>query len=140
VTPLRAYLLFLALALAGIACLAAIACGCADYQTRPTIAPFDAVWDGYDHDRAAAVHAYGKSATMGKARVATAMVLSTWGPALWGVQAVVQAEQAGLDPLPAYCAARPAWAERGIHTDDSPCVRERLCWIGTHVEGPHVDP
>ena len=138
-TPRAPTILIAACVLIGAACLVGVVCGCAEPQVRPTIAPFDQVWDGYDHDRAATVHAYGKDATMGKVRVATAMVLASWGPALWGVQAVVQAETAGLDPVPAYCAARPAWAERGIHTEDALCVRAR-CWLGTHVEGPHVDP
>jgi len=111
VTYPRLDLLTAALVLGAVALLA-----CTVPRTVPTIAPFDAVYSAYEIDRQAAVRALGPKVTYAQAKVATAYVLRVWSAAMHGLQAVAQAEQAGLDPVPAFCASRQAWAERGIHT------------------------
>ena len=123
----NADLLTVALVLGALVCLA-----CEIPRTVPTIAPSDQVLDGWLRAREQTAHAMGNT-TMAAMRVATSTILAAWYPALMGIEAVVQAEAAGLDPVPAYCASRPAWAERGIHTDDSLCMYKHPCWVGTYA-------
>jgi len=67
--------------------------------------------------------------TMTEAWDNSSTVLEDWAPAWWAMQATIEASNAGINPVPAFCAARVLWAEKGITVDDQGlCVVQR-CWV-----------